>query len=52
MYFYMPETRGRTFAEIDEMYAANVPAWKWRSYKTSFEARTGETTDPLQKIRT
>ena len=42
MYFFMPETRGRTFAEIDEMYAAKVPAWKWRSYRTSVEARTGE----------
>lgn len=42
MYFLMPETRDRTFAEIDEMYAAKVPAWKWRSYQTSIEARTGE----------
>ncbi|CEO58449.1 hypothetical protein PMG11_03173 [Penicillium brasilianum] len=42
VYFYMPETRGRTFAEIDEMYAARVPAWKWRSYRTSSKARTGE----------
>jgi hypothetical protein len=41
MYFLMPETRGRTFAEIDEMYAAKVPVWKWRSYRTSIEARTG-----------
>ncbi|KAJ5936490.1 hypothetical protein N7454_005125 [Penicillium verhagenii] len=40
-YFLMPETRGRTFAEIDEMYAAKVPAWKWRSYQTTPEARTG-----------
>ncbi|KAJ5279924.1 hypothetical protein N7478_005296 [Penicillium angulare] len=43
-YFFMPETRGRTFAEIDEMYAAKVPAWKWRSYHTSLEARTGVST--------
>ncbi|KAJ5677489.1 uncharacterized protein N7477_003122 [Penicillium maclennaniae] len=42
IYFLMPETRGRTFAEIDEMYAAKVPAWKWRSYQASIEARTGE----------
>lgn len=38
----MPETRGRTFAEIDEIYEAGVPAWRWRSYVTSVEARTGE----------
>jgi Na+/melibiose symporter-like transporter len=50
MYCLMPETRGRTFAEIDEMYAAKVPAWKWRSYRTSIEARTGVSErDPLGK---
>jgi MFS family permease len=38
-YFLMPETRGRTFAEIDEMYAADIPMRKWRSYKSSFEVR-------------
>ncbi|KAJ5753804.1 uncharacterized protein N7511_007957 [Penicillium nucicola] len=38
-YFLMPETRGRTFAEIDEMYLAKIPMWKWRSYKSSFEVR-------------
>lgn len=48
MYFFMPETRGRTFAEIDEMYGAKVPAWKWRSYRTSVEARTGEESDSLK----
>ncbi|KAJ5166479.1 uncharacterized protein N7482_005260 [Penicillium canariense] len=42
VYVFMPETRGRTFAEVDEIYAAKVPAWKWRSYRTSNEARTGE----------
>ncbi|KAF3020029.1 hypothetical protein E8E15_007861 [Penicillium rubens] len=41
-YFSMPETRGRTFAEIDEMYAAKIPMWKWRSYETSFELRSRE----------
>ncbi|KAJ5180330.1 hypothetical protein N7492_003540 [Penicillium capsulatum] len=50
VYFFMPETRGRTFAEIDEMYAAKIPAWKWRSYRTSLEARTGEASmDSLEK---
>jgi Na+/melibiose symporter-like transporter len=41
-YFLLPETRGRTFAEIDEMYAAKIPMWKWRSYETSFEVRPSE----------
>lgn len=25
VYFSMPETRGRTFAEVDEMYDAGIP---------------------------
>lgn len=41
-YFSMPETKDRTFAEIDEMYDAKVPAWKWRKYQTSERARTGK----------
>ncbi|KAE8144185.1 hypothetical protein BDV25DRAFT_107508 [Aspergillus avenaceus] len=38
-YLFMPETKGRAFAEIDEMYAAKVPVWRWRTYRTSFENR-------------
>jgi len=49
VFFFMPETRGRTFAEIDEMYAAKIPMWKWRNYKTSAEARTGEATSDESK---
>ncbi|KAJ5202373.1 hypothetical protein N7449_004452 [Penicillium cf. viridicatum] len=44
-YFFMPETRGRTFAEIDEMYAAKIPMWKWRSYQTSYELRSRASKD-------
>jgi hypothetical protein len=25
----VPETGGRTFNEIDELYARSIPAWKW-----------------------
>lgn len=38
-YFQMPESRNRTFAEIDEMYDAKVPMWKWRNYQTTTEAK-------------
>ncbi|KAL4910945.1 hypothetical protein BDW74DRAFT_184547 [Aspergillus multicolor] len=41
VYFYMPETKGRTFAEVDEMYDAGIPMWKWRDYKTATVARIG-----------
>lgn len=38
-FFFMPETRGRTFAEIDEMYDAKIPMWRWRTYETTTEAK-------------
>lgn len=40
-YFFMPETRGRTFAEIDEMYDAGIPMRAWRKYETKMQSRTG-----------
>lgn len=38
-FFLMPETKGRTYAEIDEMYDRKVPMWRWSSYETSTEAK-------------
>lgn len=32
-YFYIPETKARTVAEIDEMYTIGLPMRKWRNYK-------------------
>lgn len=40
VYFLMPETKNRTFAEIDEMYDAKIPMWKWSTYETSTTAKT------------
>ncbi|KAL2865248.1 general substrate transporter [Aspergillus lucknowensis] len=39
VYFCMPETKGRTFAEVDEMYDAGIPMWKWRNYQTTTGAK-------------
>ncbi|CDK29497.1 unnamed protein product [Kuraishia capsulata CBS 1993] len=33
-YFIQPETAGRSFEEIDEMYDKNIPPRQWKSYKT------------------
>ncbi|KAI9375889.1 general substrate transporter [Aspergillus egyptiacus] len=41
VYFFMPETKGRTFAEVDEMYDAKIPMWKWRTYQTTTSAKPG-----------
>jgi MFS family permease len=38
-FLVMPETRGRTYAEIDEMYDAKVPMWRWRRYETTTAAK-------------
>lgn len=42
VYFLLPETRGRTFAEIDEMYDAKIPMWKWRNYETTTTAKAAK----------
>ncbi|EOD51388.1 putative sugar transporter protein [Neofusicoccum parvum] len=42
VYFLMPETRNRTFAEIDEIYDAGVPMWRWRNYQTSTDAKAAK----------
>lgn len=39
VFFLLPETRGRTFAEIDEMYDAKISMRKWRKYETKTEAK-------------
>jgi hypothetical protein len=31
--------RRRTYAEIDEMYEAKIPAWRFKSYETSPESK-------------
>lgn len=43
VYFFVPETRNRTFAEIDEMYDAKIPMRHWRNFETSSEAKTATT---------
>lgn len=32
-YFYLPETRARSAAEVDEMYAIGLPMRKWKGYQ-------------------
>jgi hypothetical protein len=33
-YFFMPEMKGRSLEELDEIFAARVPARKFNSYQT------------------
>lgn len=39
VFFLVPETKGRTFAEIDELYARNVPRRQWTKAETSTHAK-------------
>ncbi|WOO85967.1 MFS transporter fmqE [Vanrija pseudolonga] len=42
MWFYLPETKGRSAAEIDELYERKVPAWRWSSTVTEAETHLAE----------
>ncbi len=41
-FIYLPETAGRSFEEIDEMYKMLVPPRKWKGYKTSIQEESEE----------
>jgi hypothetical protein len=34
-FFFIPELKGRTLEEIDELFARRVPAWKFKTTKTN-----------------
>lgn len=37
MWLYLPETKGRSAAEIDELFERKVPAWRWSTTVTTVE---------------
>lgn len=37
MWLYIPETKGRSAAEIDELYERKIPAWRWSKTVTTAE---------------
>lgn len=37
MWLYLPETKGRSAAEIDELYERKIPAWRWSRTVTAAE---------------
>ncbi|KAL7893150.1 general substrate transporter [Trichoderma sp. SZMC 28014] len=39
MWLYVPETSGRSAAEIDELYERRIPAWRWSKTITEAEQR-------------
>ncbi|KAJ3542353.1 hypothetical protein NM208_g4149 [Fusarium decemcellulare] len=37
VWFLVPETKGRTFAELDELFDRGIPAWKFAKTKTTVQ---------------
>lgn len=37
MWLFIPETKGRSTAEIDELYEKKIPAWRWAKTTTAVE---------------
>jgi SP family general alpha glucoside:H+ symporter-like MFS transporter len=49
-YFYHPETKGRSFEEIDEMFFKRIPARKFGTYVTDAETRAAEVKAEDEKL--
>jgi SP family general alpha glucoside:H+ symporter-like MFS transporter len=37
MWYVVPETKGRTYSELDELFERRVPAWRFKTTKTSVD---------------
>ncbi|KAH7033653.1 alpha glucoside transporter [Microdochium trichocladiopsis] len=42
LFYFQPETAGRSYQELDEMFAKGVPSRKFKTYKTSMQMQAEE----------
>ncbi|EON96129.1 putative mfs alpha-glucoside protein [Phaeoacremonium minimum UCRPA7] len=42
IWLMVPETKGRSFAELDELFARKIPAWKFAKTEVSVDNRHSE----------
>lgn len=47
MWFVIPETKNRSYVELDEMFELHVPTRKFSSYETSIDRAIKARSDPL-----
>lgn len=43
--FFFPEVKGRTYAELDELFERGVPAWRFASAQTEHDAQKQRLSD-------
>lgn len=41
LWFYQPESAGRSYEELDEMFIKKVPAREFKTFKTEAEQKSG-----------
>lgn len=49
LWYFQPETAGRSYEELDEMFAKGVPARQFKTYKTDAQAKGEAVKDSVEK---
>ncbi|KAK7591514.1 hypothetical protein V3481_006160 [Fusarium oxysporum f. sp. vasinfectum] len=42
LWFFYPETYGRSYWELDELYSRNIPAWRFKNTPTLVDESGGK----------
>lgn len=50
LWLFLPETKWRSAAEIDELYERKIPAWRWNKTRTKIEDQLDEATRKRAEI--
>lgn len=51
LWFFLPETKWRSAAEIDELYERKVPAWRWNKTRTKVEDQLDDVTRKGESVQ-
>lgn len=50
LWFYQPETSGRSYQELDEMFSKGVPARKFKTFQTDIQIRNAAAAQEVAKM--